>query len=99
VLDNSAFLCYNVYIMKKGLIMSVNVFKYDTILFTKWVATVITIGGALCTALMIDPLNIILLNIGSFLFLIWGIMIRDRAMMTVNSGLLFIYFVGMIVRL
>jgi hypothetical protein len=79
--------------------MSVNILKYDTVLFIKWVATVITISGALCTALMIDPLNIILLNIGSFLFLIWGIMIRDRAMMTVNSGLLFIYFVGMIVRL
>jgi hypothetical protein len=26
-------------------------------------------------------------------------MIRDRAMMTVNGGLLFVYFIGMIVRL
>lgn len=79
--------------------MFASVFKLDTITTTKWVATVITLGGAICTALMIDPLNIILLNIGSFLFLIWGSMIRDRAMMTVNGGLLFVYFIGMIVRL
>lgn len=71
----------------------------DIVTTTKWVATVITLGGAICTALMIDPLNIILLNIGSFLFLIWGSMIRDRAMMTVNGGLLFVYFVGMIIRI
>jgi hypothetical protein len=85
--------------MKRDNIMFASVFKLDTITTTKWVATVITLGGAICTALMIDPLNIILLNIGSFLFLIWGSMIRDRAMMTVNGGLLFVYFIGMIVRL
>jgi hypothetical protein len=85
--------------MKRDNIMFASVFKLDTITTTKWVATVITLGGAICTALMIDPLNIILLNIGSFLFLIWGSMIRDRAMMTVNGGLLFVYFIGIIVRL
>lgn len=71
----------------------------DNVTLIKWVATVITISGAACTALSLDPLNIILLNIGSFLFLIWGFMIKDKAMIAVNSGLLFIYFVGIIVRL
>lgn len=71
----------------------------DNVTLIKWVATFITLGGALCTALSLDPLNIILLNIGSFLFLIWGFMIKDKAMIAVNSGLLFIYFVGIIVRL
>lgn len=79
--------------------MFASALKSDIVTTTKWVATVITLGGAICTALMIDPLNIILLNIGSFLFLVWGAMIRDRAMMTVNGGLLFVYFIGMIVRL
>jgi hypothetical protein len=65
----------------------------------KWIATLITLSGALATALMIDPLNIWLLNIGAFLFLIWGVMIRDKAMMTVNFGLLSIYVVGLLVRI
>lgn len=64
----------------------------------KWVATMITLAGALATALMIDPLNIWLLNLGAVLFLIWGYLIRDRAMMTVNAGLLTIYIVGLYIR-
>lgn len=71
----------------------------DNVTLIKWVATFITLGGAVATTLSFDPLNIILFNIGSFLFLIWGFMIKDKAMITVNSGLLFIYFVGIIVRL
>lgn len=65
----------------------------------KWVATVITLAGAVATALMHDPLNIYLLNIGAFLFLIWGFMIKDKAMITVNAGLLSIYIIGIMVRL
>ena len=72
--------------------------KIDTVSLTKWVATVITLFGALFTSLGIDPLNIILLNIGSFLFFMWGIMIKDKAMMSVNGGLLLIYFFGLILR-
>jgi hypothetical protein len=65
----------------------------------KWIATVITLGGALCTSLEIDPLNIYLLNVGAFLFLIWGFMIKEKAMIAVNLGLLIIYIVGFIVRM
>ena len=65
----------------------------------KWVATVITLLGALATALMIDPLNIWLLNIGAALFLCWGYLIKDKAMITVNFGLLAIYIVGLMVRM
>lgn len=64
----------------------------------KWAGTVVTLLGALATALMIDPLNIWLLNLGAVLFLIWGYLIRDRAMMTVNAGLLSIYIVGLYIR-
>lgn len=65
----------------------------------KWVATVITLCGAIATALMYDPLNIYLLNTGAFLFLIWAYMIKDKAMMTVNAGLLLTYILGLWIRL
>ena len=65
----------------------------------KWAATAVTLVGAIATALMYDPLNIYLLNLGAFLFLIWGYMIKDKAMIVVNAGLLFIYIIGIMVRL
>lgn len=65
----------------------------------KWVATFVTLGGALATALMYDPLNVYLLNLGAILFLIWGFMIKERAMIAVNAGLLTIYILGLIIRL
>jgi hypothetical protein len=64
----------------------------------KWVATVVTLTGALATALQFDPLNIYLLNAGAILFLWWAFLIKDKAMITVNAGLLGIYIVGLIVR-
>ena len=65
----------------------------------KWVATAVTLAGAIATALMYDPLNIYLLNLGALLFLIWGYMIQDKAMITVNAGLLVIYVIGLGIRL
>jgi len=65
----------------------------------KWVATCITLGGALATALAMDPLNIWLLNLGALLFLIWAFMIKDKAMITVNFGLLAIYVFGIFFRM
>jgi hypothetical protein len=61
----------------------------------KWTATWITLAGALCTSLRIDPLNVYLLNVGALLFLWWAVRIRDRAMITVNAGLLGIYVLGL----
>ena len=65
----------------------------------KWAATAVTLVGALATALMYDPLNIYLLNLGAFLFLIWGYMIKDKAMIVVNAGLLVIYLIAIMVRI
>lgn len=64
----------------------------------KWLATTVTLCGAVATVFRFDPLNIILLNMGSALFLLWGYLIRDKAMIAVNSGLLFIYIFGFLVR-
>ena len=61
----------------------------------KWAGTVITLAGALCTSLRVDPLNVYLLNVGALLFLWWAFRIRDRAMITVNAGLLAIYILGL----
>lgn len=61
----------------------------------KWTATWLTLAGALCTSLRIDPANIYLLNMGAMLFTWWAFRIRDRAMITVNVGLLLIYVVGL----
>ena len=60
-----------------------------------WTATALTLVGALCTSLRIDPLNVYLLNLGSACFLWWAWRIRDRAMITVNAGLLAIYMIGL----
>lgn len=61
----------------------------------KWCATWLTLAGALCTSLRIDPVNIYLLNAGATLFTWWAFRIQDRAMITVNVGLLSIYIVGL----
>jgi hypothetical protein len=63
--------------------------------YLKWSGTWVTLAGALCTSLRIDPLNVYLLNLGSLLFVIWAIRIRERAMITVNVGLLGIYAIGL----
>jgi hypothetical protein len=63
----------------------------------KWTATVIVLAGALCTSLRIDPLNIWLLNVGTGLFVIWALRIREPAMIVVNTGLLAIYILGLLV--
>jgi len=65
----------------------------------KWVATVITLSGAVLASINIYPLSALTLNLGSLLFLIWAILIRDRAMITVNAGLLAIYTVGLTIKL
>ena len=64
----------------------------------KWVATFVTLLGALATKLKFDPLNIVLLNAGAVLFFLWGVLIKDKAMMTVNFGLLAIYVFGLWLR-
>jgi hypothetical protein len=64
----------------------------------KWVATFVTLLGALATTLKFDPLNIVLLNAGAVLFFLWGVLIKDKAMMTVNFGLLAIYVFGLWLR-
>jgi hypothetical protein len=61
----------------------------------KWTACAVTLAGALCTALRIDPLNIYLLNAGALIYLVWSLRIREWSLVTINAGLLAIYIVGL----
>jgi hypothetical protein len=65
----------------------------------EWLATIITVGAALATALSIDPLNIYLFNIGSVLWLVWAVRIKRASLVVVNVGLLAVYVYGLIVRI
>lgn len=64
----------------------------------KWSACFITLAGALATSLQIDPLNIYLLNLGSILYLIWSVRIKEASLVVINAGLLLIYIVGVLHR-
>jgi len=63
--------------------------------YLKWLACGVTLIGALCTSLRIDPLNIYLLNLGAVLYLIWGYRIRELNLVAINAGLLLIYLYGL----
>lgn len=60
----------------------------------KWSATILTIAGALLTALNIYPLNVWTFNVGSVLWLIFAVRIKENSLVVVNAGLLVIYMFG-----
>lgn len=62
----------------------------------KWVATAITLIGAVLTSLNIYPLNVIAFNLGSVLWLIFAIRIKEPSLIVVNSGLLLVYVAGLV---
>lgn len=62
----------------------------------KWSGCGAVVGGALCTSLRIDPLNIYLLNVGALLYLVWALRIRELNLVLVNGVLLAIYAVGLL---
>ena len=64
----------------------------------KWTACAVTLAGALATSLQLDPLNILLLNTGAVLYLIWSLRIKEWSLVTINTGLLTIYLYGAILR-
>ena len=65
--------------------------------YLKWIATAVCLVGAFCTSFRIDPINIYLLNLGAFLFLVWSVRIKDTALIVVNSGLLIAYLIGLFI--
>ena len=61
----------------------------------KWLGCAAVCGGALCTSLRIDPLNIYFLNAGALLYLIWAVRIKETNLIIVNGVLLALYLVGL----
>ena len=62
--------------------------------FLKWTATALTVFGAIATSLKIMPLNVILLNTGALLYLIWAYRIKEWSLVAVNGALVAIYAIG-----
>ena len=65
----------------------------------KWIATIVTLVGAILVSLDIQPWSVYMMNLGAFLFLVWAILVKEPALIVVNVGLLFIYTIGTIFRL
>ncbi len=73
--------------------------KKDYVWYLKWVATFVTIVGAVCTSINIYPLGPALLNVGAFLWLIVAIAWREWSLIVINATLLAIYTTGLIIKL
>jgi hypothetical protein len=73
--------------------------KKDFVFYLKWLATFVTIVGAICTSVNIYPLGPALLNVGAFLWLIVAVKWREWSLITINATLLAIYTTGLIVKL
>ena len=65
----------------------------------KWLGTLLTAGGALMTAIDVDPLNIYLFNGGAFFWLVASIRMRDFPLICLNASLLIISIVGLRLRI
>jgi hypothetical protein len=64
----------------------------------KWTACVVTLAGAIATSLQMDPVNILLLNTGAVLYLMWAWRIREWNLIVINVALITIYVVGLLIR-
>ena len=73
--------------------------KKDMTFYLKWLATFVTIAGAICTCINIYPLGPALLNVGAFLWLIVAIKWREWSLIVINATLLAIYTTGLLVKL
>ncbi len=73
--------------------------KKEIVFYLKWIATVITIAGAICTSINLYPLGPALLNLGAFVWLIVSIMWREWSLIVINATLLLIYTIGLVVKL
>ena len=71
----------------------------DMTFYLKWLATFVTIVGAICTSINIYPLGPALLNLGAFVWLIVAVKWREWSLITINATLLLIYTVGLVAKL
>ena len=65
----------------------------------KWLGTLLTVCGALMTAIDVDPLNIYLFNGGALFWLIASIRMKDVSLIVLNTSLLIFSILGFILRI
>lgn len=64
----------------------------------KWTALVATLAGAGFTAFELHFANRELLAVGSLLYLVWSVRIKELNLVAVNAGLLTLYAVGLLIK-
>ena len=69
-------------------------YTFDTVL--EWVATLCVIVSATLVAFHIEPINIYVLNVGAFLWLVWAIRVKKKSLIILNGYNLIIYFAGLL---
>ena len=62
----------------------------------KWLSTAVTLTFAILTSMQITPLNIVVANISSLMWLLWSYRVREWSLVVVNFGMLLIYFSGLL---
>lgn len=67
--------------------------------YLKWIATAITIVGAVFASINVYPAGPILLNLGALLWLIVSVIWREWSLIVINATLLIIYTVGLAIKL
>jgi hypothetical protein len=70
----------------------------ELVFYLKWLATFVTIVGAVCTSINLYPLGPALLNLGALLWLIVSIAWREWSLIVINATLLAIYTIGLVVK-
>lgn len=68
-------------------------------IYLKWLATVVTIIGAVLVSIDYYPIGPVMLNLGAAIWLIVAFMWREWSLIIINASLLLIYSVGLIVKL
>ncbi len=71
----------------------------EIVFYLKWLATFVTILGAVATSINMYPLGPLLLNVGAFLWLIVAIMWKEWSLIVINATLLLIYTIGLVIKL
>ena len=65
----------------------------------KWTGCALVVAGAILTALNIYPLNIIILNSGTIIYMIWSWRVKEMSVFVVNVSLTLIYTLGIVLTL
>lgn len=73
--------------------------KKELVFYLKWLATFVTIVGAVCTSINLYPLGPALLNLGALIWLMVAIAWREWSLIVINATLLAIYTIGLVIKL